>query len=312
MTDGLKLFAWGMLKKIVIADRIAPYVNFVYDNASNQYGLALLLATVLYSFQIYCDFSGYSDMAIGLARYLGFDAGKNFDHPYFSKSVGEFWRRWHISLSSWLRDYVYIPLGGSHVVLPRIYLNLLVTFLVSGIWHGAGWSFVAWGLLHGFYLCFERATKQLMGKINFSTGFKIFITFCLVSFAWVFFRAVSAKTALVICRRLARIPLEIIQFVDLQKAAGLKNAIRTMFAISPESCGNLRGMAKTVMLLGILLVSEVLTLKTSGLALLRSNKADIRWLAYILCTLALLKALPLKISFEKQHSYSTNFIYQNF
>ena len=150
-TDGMKLFAWGMFKKLCIADRIAVYVNYVYGNVNDGYGVAILLATVLYSFQIYCDFSGYSDMAIGIARYLGFDVGKNFDHPYLSKSVGEFWRRWHISLSSWLRDYVYIPLGGSRVALPRIYLNILITFLVSGIWHGSTWNFVIWGLLNGLF-----------------------------------------------------------------------------------------------------------------------------------------------------------------
>ena len=148
-TDGLKLFAWGLFKKLCIADRIALYVNFVYADIGNMSAFALLMATILYSFQIYADFSGYSDMATGIAKYLGFDIGKNFDHPYLSSSVGDFWRKWHISLSSWLKDYVYIPLGGSRVSLPRVYFNLLATFLVSGIWHGAGWNFVLWGLLHG-------------------------------------------------------------------------------------------------------------------------------------------------------------------
>ena len=165
-TDGMRLFAWGMLKKLVIADRIAVYVDYVYGNIPGSRGPALLLATVLYSFQIYCDFSGYSDMAVGVARYFGFDAGRNFDHPYLSRSVGEFWRRWHISLSSWLRDYVYIPLGGSRVAPPRVYMNLMITFLVSGVWHGAGWTFVAWGLLHGAYQCAGRATRGAQERLR--------------------------------------------------------------------------------------------------------------------------------------------------
>ena len=311
-TDGMKLFAWGMFKKLCIADRIAVYVNFVYGNVSDSHSLALLLATALYSFQIYCDFSGYSDMAIGCAKFFGFDVGKNFDHPYLSKSVGEFWRRWHISLSSWLRDYVYIPLGGSRVALPRIYLNLIVTFLVSGIWHGSSWRFVAWGLLHGFFLCAERAAKPFLKKVNVSDACKIFVTFCLVSFAWIFFRAEGFWTALRIVKKIAHAPLELLSFSDLQKSVGIKNAIRAMFSISAESCGNLKGMAKTVILLAALLASEIATFKTSGLELLRSKKADVRWIFYILCMLALLKTLPLKMSFEEQKSYSTNFIYQNF
>ena len=309
-TDGMRLFAWGMFKKLVIADRIAVYVDYVYGNIPGSHGLALLLATVLYSFQIYCDFSGYSDMAIGVARYFGFDAGRNFDHPYLSQSVGEFWRRWHISLSSWLRDYVYIPLGGSRVALPRVYLNLMITFLVSGVWHGSSWHFVAWGLLHGAYLCAERAASPFLKKLNVSSGFKIFVTFCLVSFAWIFFRAGGFWTALRIVKKIAHVPAELLAFGDLRGSLGLKNAIKTLFSL--PAIGGFKGMAKVLALLAVLLGIEFATRSKSGLSLLRSKKSDVRWLVYALCIIALVKALPLKLSFEERHGYSTNFIYQNF
>lgn len=312
-TNGMKLFAWGLFKKICIADKIAVYVNFVYGNASEQYGLALLFATVLYSFQIYCDFSGYSDMAIGVARYMGFDAGKNFDHPYLSQSVGEFWRRWHISLSSWLRDYIYIPLGGSRVALPRIYANLFITFLVSGIWHGSTWNFVIWGLLHGFYQCVGRAAKPYLQKTNFSAFFKILVTFTLVSFAWIFFRASNTNESFVIIKKMLHIPNELIQFLSMKNEIGIKETVRTMFTLVHNSCGGFKGMAKTFVLLGAFFLCEIVTLRKTGLELLREKKTDIRWALYLICLLILLKKLPLTFSFEQQKSsYSTNFIYQNF
>lgn len=306
-TDGMKLFAWGMFKKIVIADRIALYVNYVYGSVADQYGLALLLATVLYSFQIYCDFSGYTDMATGIARYLGFDAGKNFDHPYFAKSVGEFWRRWHISLSSWLRDYVYIPLGGSRVALPRIYVNLMITFLVSGIWHGSTWNFVIWGALHGIFLCVERAVKT-----DFSKGFRIIGTFALVTFAWVFFRSANLHESFKIIKKMMYIPFEIVQFFELRDSLGTEQAIRTIFSIVHDACGGFKGMMKIFGLITILFGVEFTTRKKSGLEIIKTKKTDIRWILYILCALTLLKTLLLKISFEEQKSYSTNFIYQTF
>ncbi len=307
-TDGMKLFAWGMLKKLVIADRIACYVNYVYGSVGNQYGLALLLATVLYSFQIYCDFSGYSDMAIGTSRYLGFDLGKNFDHPYFSQSVGEFWRRWHISLSSWLRDYVYIPLGGSRVILPRIYLNTVITFLVSGLWHGSTLNFAIWGLLHGIFVCAGRSVRT-----DFSKGFKIVGTFMLVTFAWIFFRAANLHESLEIIKKMMNIPFEIVQFFELKAALGTKSAVRALFALISESNMGLKEIAEIFFLLAVLLVIELMTFRKNGLEIIKTKKTDIRWLFYILCMLALLKTLPLKLTFEEeQKSYSTNFIYQNF
>lgn len=152
VTEGLKRIAWGLFKKVVIADRLASYVNPVYNNYDQHNGTSLILATVFFAFQIYCDFSGYSDIAIGTAKVMGFKLIENFKRPYFSWSISEFWRRWHISLSTWFRDYVYIPLGGNRVKKAGKYLNLMLTFILSGLWHGANWTFVIWGDLNGIYL----------------------------------------------------------------------------------------------------------------------------------------------------------------
>lgn len=158
--SGLRLILWGFFKKIVIADRLAVYVNAVYANPSAYDGPSLLLATYFFAFQIYCDFSAYSDIAIGSARVMGFELMQNFRRPYFARSIQEFWQRWHISLSTWFRDYVYLPLGGNRVPTWRWYTNLLLVFLVSGLWHGANWTFVVWGALHGTYLVFAIATRD--------------------------------------------------------------------------------------------------------------------------------------------------------
>ena len=199
--SGLLLIAFGLFKKMVIADRAALYVNEVYNNPGNYEGVETIVATVLFAFQIYCDFSGYSDIAIGAGRTMGFDLMKNFDSPYLSKSITEFWRRWHISLSTWFRDYVYIPLGGSRIGKYRTYFNLFLVFLVSGLWHGAAMTFVIWGVIHGLIIVLEKAIskpkeslfKKLgITKTNFSNKLVfVLITFTIVCFAWVFFRANS-------------------------------------------------------------------------------------------------------------------------
>jgi alginate O-acetyltransferase complex protein AlgI len=210
ITDGLKLMAWGLFKKVVIADRLAIAVDSVYNNPFGQQGLSMVIATVFFSFQIFCDFSGYSDMAIGAAQVMGFKLMKNFDRPYHSKSIHEFWGRWHISLSSWFRDYLYISLGGNRVTIPRWYLNLFIVFLISGLWHGANWTFVIWGALHGFYLVFALITKDMRGKLSRFTGLdkhpvlnnvlQTLMTFGLVTFSWIFFRANSLQEALYIIK----------------------------------------------------------------------------------------------------------------
>ena len=194
--EGLKLMAWGLFKKVVIADRLAVTVNTVYNNPTEFYGASLILATIFFAFQIYCDFSGYSDIAIGAARVMGFNLMKNFDRPYLSKSVSEFWKRWHISLSTWFRDYLYISLGGNRVSSSRLYFNLIVTFLISGLWHGSNWTYVVWGGLNGLFLVIEILIKKhtLNYFQHFKNNFileiiKCFVTFALICFTWIFFRA---------------------------------------------------------------------------------------------------------------------------
>jgi D-alanyl-lipoteichoic acid acyltransferase DltB (MBOAT superfamily) len=211
VTEGLKLMAWGMVKKVVVADRLAIFVNHVYGAPDAVDGIGLIVATVFFAFQIYCDFSGYSDIAIGAAQVMGFRLMKNFDRPYFAASVAEFWKRWHISLSTWFRDYVYIPLGGSRCGKGRWYANLLVTFTVSGLWHGANWTFVVWGALNGVYLVGSLITAGLRRRIITATGLtaapalhhaiQVSLTFLLTCVAWVFFRANSLHDA---CNILSR------------------------------------------------------------------------------------------------------------
>jgi len=212
IVNGLKQMVWGFFKKIVIADRLALYVNAIYNNADQHNGITLLVATIFFAFQIYCDFSGYSDIAVGAAQVLGFKLMMNFNRPYFSKNISEFWKRWHISLSSWFRDYLYISIGGNRVSVPRWYFNLLFVFLISGFWHGANWTFIIWGGLNGLYLVFgiiiaplrKRATRifQLNKFSTIQSIIQIVITFSLTCIAWVFFRANSLKDALMIIKKI--------------------------------------------------------------------------------------------------------------
>ncbi|WP_029918532.1 MBOAT family O-acyltransferase [Nevskia soli] len=203
--SGVAQTLWGLFKKMVIADSLASFVNMVYASPQQFNGVYLLLATCFFALQIYCDFSGYSDIALGIARIMGYELRINFQQPYFSRSIGEFWRRWHISLSSWFRDYVYIPLGGNRVSKSRHYLNLMATFAISGLWHGASWTFVMWGILHGSYQIMSQMTQGLRSKVSHVLGLErfprlvavlqVFVTFTLVTIAWVFFRASSIQSA---------------------------------------------------------------------------------------------------------------------
>ncbi len=190
---GMVQALWGLFKKMVLADNVADFVKLIYDTPRHYSGAALSLATLLFSIQIYCDFSGYTDIALGLARMMGYELRINFMQPYFSRSVGEFWRRWHISLSTWFRDYVYIPLGGNRVKLSRHYANLLITFVISGLWHGANWTFVLWGFLHAVYLIVSQAISPFVPRFDrvprLRAWLKVVVTFSLVTFAWIFFRA---------------------------------------------------------------------------------------------------------------------------
>ena len=203
--DGMRQILWGLFKKIVIADNCATYVNMIFENPQGQTGLTLLLGAVFFAFQIYGDFSGYSDIAIGVARLFGINAMRNFAYPYFSRDIAEFWRRWHISLTTWFRDYVYIPLGGSRVSKTKVVRNTFVIFLVSGFWHGANWTFIAWGAFHAILflplilLNQNRRYTNTVAEGNFFPSvkeiFQIGLTFLLVVIGWVFFRADSIGQA---------------------------------------------------------------------------------------------------------------------
>lgn len=209
---GLKRMMWGFFKKLVIADRLSILVNTIYASPTSYTGTPLILATVFFAFQIYCDFSGYSDIAIGTARIMGFRLMENFKRPYFSRSLPEFWKRWHISLSTWFKDYFYISLGGNRVSIPRWYFNLFITFLVSGLWHGANWTFAAWGAFHGLMVLFGVITKNFRLKIADKTRLtkfpkilsllNILITFILADIAWIFFRANTMSDAVYILTHL--------------------------------------------------------------------------------------------------------------
>ncbi|WP_310445208.1 MBOAT family O-acyltransferase [Tissierella sp.] len=209
--DGIKIMLLGFFRKIVIADRLAVAVNAVYNSPEDFSGIYYIIATILFAFQIYCDFSGYSEIALGAAKVLGIDLMKNFDRPYFSKSIPEFWRRWHISLSTWFRDYLYIPLGGNRVSKPRYYFNTMLTFLLSGLWHGASWTFVIWGGLHGMYQIVGKITRDTRSKAKSTLRlektfilkiFQVIFTFTLVCFTWIFFRANTISDAIYIIRNL--------------------------------------------------------------------------------------------------------------
>ncbi len=206
MRDGLLLMLWGYFQKIVIADRLAIFVDKVYASPEQFSGTILFLATVFYTFEIYCDFAGYSNIAIGAAKIMGIKLMNNFESPYMSESVAEFWRRWHISLSSWFKDYLYIPLGGNRKGYARKLINLMIVFAVSGLWHGAAWTFVVWGILHGVFQVLGIVLKPVRDKLvelfkvdrtSFSHRlFKVIFTFMLVNIGWIFFRADTFEKAL--------------------------------------------------------------------------------------------------------------------
>ena len=206
IANGLIMMAWGLFQKMVIADRLAILVNQVFDHSYFYGTVELILAAIGFAIQIYCDFSGYSTIAIGAAKVMGFDLMENFNTPYFATSIGDFWHRWHISLSTWFRDYLYIPLGGNRCSKARKYFNVMITFLASGLWHGASWTYVIWGALHGCYQVTGEITKPIRKKIlqifkvdtsvfSYELG-QILITFILTTFAWIFFRAETLQDAI--------------------------------------------------------------------------------------------------------------------
>ena len=284
-TYGLKLMAWGYFKKIVIADALSRYVSTVYNAPQRFQGFAIVLATIFFTLQIYCDFSGYSDIAIGTAKMMGIDLMTNFKSPYFSQSVKEFWNRWHISLSSWFRDYVYIPLGGNRVSKPRHAFNLMVTFLVSGLWHGANWTFVVWGGIHGAIQVIEDSL--IPPKYLKSTGFLkwlrtlIILAFC--TFAWIFFVSNSIGDSIYVISHIftgINSPIIYLQ-------AGLNNI----------GLGNMDLLIISISIL-ILTVFDYNSLEKDVIVTVSSKKIIARWSIYIIFVLWLLMNLPITDSVE--------------
>ncbi|MCM1135976.1 MAG: MBOAT family protein [Clostridium sp.] len=280
--DGFVRMLWGFFLKLVLADRISILVNTVYLSPEKYGGAIIGAASILYTFQIYCDFAGYSHIAIGMAKALGIGVMENFRQPYLAVSIPDFWRRWHISLSTWFRDYVYIPLGGNRKGTFRKYINLMVVFLLSGLWHGAGWTFVLWGGIHGAYQIAGALLSPVMKKISTflkmkeQSGslkiIKIMFTFCLVSFAWIFFQAESLASALQIIRRF------------------LNPRIWELFDGTFHTLG-LDAANIAVMFIGLFLLAAVDLLNERGIFLSRliaKERLWIRWPVYITAVLFIL------------------------
>ena len=289
--DGLTVLLWGLFKKMVVADNCATVVNWVYAAPSEYPGLALIIATYCYAVQIYCDFSGYSDMAIGIARILGFTTMQNFNRPYGAVSVGEFWKRWHISLSRWFRDYLYIPLGGNRVAYARWILNVMIVFVVSGLWHGANWTFIVWGGLHGCYLVGERVLSRpfsvavkAFGLVKYSrllTALRSVVTFHLVTFAWIFFRARTVTDAFHIVGHL----------FDNMSLTALNLFRQQDLVVAAAGCA-------------ALVVARLVTAgRGSGRALLYRWPQWVRWAVYAAMIVAIINMRPL---------FQSGFIYLQF
>lgn len=305
VADGLKWMAWGMFKKVVIADRMALFVNPVYDSPFEHQGPALVFATLAFAVQIYCDFSGYSDIAFGSAQVMGIRLMKNFSHPYFSKSITEFWRRWHISLSTWFRDYVYIPLGGSRAGTRRMVISLLITFLISGLWHGANWTFVIWGGLHGVYVVLNRFVEPVWTRLragrlanrfpSLLTGLSLLTTFGLVCFAWIFFRAATMNDAFYIVTHLFQgwdvFINQTAILIQEGDRAGIWEFSNGLFI----SLGAISTLMRSEIMLSaaaivVLLIMEVKQHQSDLLSLFNRQKPLIRYLCYsllVVITLAL-------------------------
>lgn len=283
MVDGLLLMLWGYFLKLVLSARMAIPIRTVYDNPSGYYGIVSLLVMLLYSMQLYCDFAGYSCIAIGAAQVLGITIRENFRAPYLATTIADFWNRWHISFSSWLRDYLYIPLGGSKRGTARTCLNLLIVFAVSGVWHGATFTFIVWGILHGIYQIaarllrdpWKRCTEKLhINRDRFSHRFFfVLFTFLLASLAWVFFRAPDTATA-----------LDMLRHVSLDPGPLFDGALYTL------------GIDKAnvhVTLTGIVLVVMVDLCNEKGIQIRRHLMNQSLWMRWpvLLCTIVLIFVL---------------------
>lgn len=269
-TYGLKLAAWGFFKKIVIADTLAVYVDQIYGHLHSYQGFSLILACVFFTFQIYCDFSGYSDIAIGTAKLFGIDLMTNFKSPYFSSTLREFWGRWHISLSSWFRDYVYIPLGGNRCGSLRCDGNQLATFLLSGLWHGANWTYIIWGGIHGCALIIEKKLGRNKGRGR-SGGtwlLSVILIFLFCNFAWIFFRADSLEDSF---------------YIIANSFKGISD-MQAYFAIGWNSIDATIGGLAFVQILGTLLILcmfDFASLKYDVIQTISKQNLWFRWSVYI-------------------------------
>jgi D-alanyl-lipoteichoic acid acyltransferase DltB (MBOAT superfamily) len=243
---GLSLMAWGYFQKMVIADRAAVYVNKAYGSWQTATGLELLIGTVLFAVQIYADFAGYSSIAIGAARVMGFELMTNFNHPYFSKSISEYWRRWHISLSTWFKDYLYYPLFGDHVTIPRHFMSLLITFTVSGLWHGANWTFVVWGFYNGALLVAEGWIGKWWRKGWAWTAARRIVTLTLILIGFIFFRARTIPQALGIMERI------------VSSTSLTKSSMQSAILLATGDSSSLALMAATVMLIAVMFGLEAM------------------------------------------------------
>lgn len=293
VTYGLKLMAWGYFKKLVIADVFATVVDKVYDNPYSYVGLVFIITTVMFAIEIYCDFSGYSDIAIGCARLFGVELVTNFKNPYFSFSIREFWSRWHISLSTWFRDYVYIPLGGSRVGRFRHCLNLFLTFLVSGFWHGSSLTYLLWGAIHGILQIVETflypKTKRGVPVVHKKHWWQLPITFILLCFTWIFFRANTIQDAFWIISRL---------FWDIGRPF---QYLKTAVICLDMSYLSMFGMALSA---AVLFVWDLLSLKQDVIELVSRQNCLVRWALYVLLLMA--------IALFSYKGIATEFIYFQF
>lgn len=288
VTYGLKLMAWGYFKKLVIADVFAQTVDRLYNRVNIYVGFAFIVVTVMYAIEIYCDFSGYSDIAIGCAKLFGIDFMTNFKSPYYSFSIKEFWSRWHISLSTWFRDYVYIPLGGNRVPKWRHCLNLLITFLVSGFWHGSALTYLIWGALHGLLQIVETLLYP-KGKERRRHFFMLPVTFILICFTWIFFRANSIQDALWVISHL---------FWDVSRPL---NYLKTAVICLNLSYAQMFGMGLSVLALAIY---DYFSLKHDVIMEISKQKFFIRWPVYVL--------LLVVIALFSAKGVATEFIYFQF
>jgi D-alanyl-lipoteichoic acid acyltransferase DltB (MBOAT superfamily) len=310
VTSGLRLAAWGMFKKVVIADQLAVYVNGVFGNPAVYPATSLAAASFFFAIQIYCDFSGYSYIAIGCARVLGFNLMTNFKQPYLSSSTTEFWRRWHISLSTWLKDYLYIPLGGNRKGKIRQKINLLITFLISGLWHGAAWHFVAWGALHAVYQIIGRSTEPLRNTIYSKIGLpeesqirkvlRIYVTFSLVCFAWIFFRANTIQDAFLIIMKLTELPMELAGYIREISQNGITGTVRAAFQLGPDVANpiiggfGIKAFAFSVILSILLLTSDILSYTSNFETRFRRKPLVVRWVGYCVLVLMIFMYWPVE------------------